>query len=66
MEGLTDNELWQGTRATLPEVEYEILTQLHERQREGTLTAAGREELDQLMKAADLLTLEKAYAAVLL
>lgn len=66
LEGLNDDDLWKRARATLPEDKYEHLTQLRERQHEGNLTAGEREDLDQLMRAADLLTLEKAYAAVLL
>lgn len=66
LEGLSDSALWQRTQATLPEDQYERLTQLRERRHEGSLTAAERGEIDRLSAAADLLTLEKAYAAVLL
>lgn len=66
LEGLSDDELWQRMQATFPEDQYEHLSQLRERQHEGSLTAAEREDLDHLMAAAGLLTLEKAYAAVLL
>lgn len=66
LESLSDDELWQRTQATFPEDQYTRLTQLRERQHEGTPSADERKELDRLMAAADLLTLEKAYAAVLL
>ena len=66
LEGLSDDELWQRIHATFPHDQYERLTQLREQRYEGPLTAEEREELDRLMAAADLLTLEKAYAAVLL
>ncbi|HEX6797578.1 MAG TPA: hypothetical protein VF116_07685 [Ktedonobacterales bacterium] len=66
LEGLSDAELWQRAQATFPQDQYERLTQLRERRHEGTLIADEREELGRLLAAADLLTLEKAYAAVLL
>lgn len=66
LEGLSDAALWQRAQDTFPQDQYERLTQLREQRYEGALTAEEREELDRLLAAADLLTLEKAYAAVLL
>jgi len=66
MERLGDDELWQLADAAFPEEEYARLTSLREQRRDGTLDAGERAELDQLLQEADLLTLQKAYAAVLL
>ncbi len=54
------------TRATFPEEQYDRLISLREQRRDGTLTEVERVELDQLLQSADVLTLKKAYAAVLL
>jgi len=66
MERLTDEELWTLTRATFPEDQYVRATALREQRLDGTLGADDQAELDLLLHAADLLTLQKAYAAVLL
>lgn len=66
LEALSDDELWQITRATFPEDQYARLADLRALRHEGTLPADNRRELDQLLQAADLLVLQKAYAAVLL
>lgn len=66
LERLSDNELWDVTRATLPDSQYEELTALREKQRDGSLTNEEQGTLERLLAAVDLLTLEKAYAAVLL
>lgn len=66
LEGLSDAEVSQRAQATFPQDQYERLTQLRERRHECTLIMEEREELDRLLAAADLLTLEKANTAVLL
>ncbi len=66
MERLRDDELWKLAHAAFPEEGYARLTSLREQRRDGTLDAGERAELDQLLQEADLLTLQKAYAAVLL
>ncbi len=66
LEALSDDELWQRARATFPEEQYARLTALRERRRDGALPTDEQAELDQLLEAADLLTLQKAYGAVLL
>lgn len=66
LEGLSDDELQHRMRSTMPQDQYERLTELREQRRDGTLNADDQAELDQLLEAADTLTLEKAYAAVLL
>jgi hypothetical protein len=66
LEHLSNDDLWHTTNATMPTSEYERLTTLREQRHERTLTTEEQAELDTLMQAADLLTLQKAYAAVLL
>ncbi len=66
MERLRDDELWQLTHAAFPKEGYARLTSLREQRRDGTLDAGKQAELDRLLREADLLTLQKAYAAVLL
>jgi len=66
MERLRDDELWQLTHAAFPKEGYARLTSLRVQRRDRTLDAGERAELDRLLREADLLTLQKAYAAVLL
>ncbi len=66
METMSTDELWQLTKATIAEDQYGRLAWLREQRREGTITGNEQTELDQLLQSADLLTLKKAYAAVLL
>ena len=66
LEGLSDDELWVVTRSAMPERDQERFAALRDRRRAGTLAPAEETALDQLARAADLLTLRKAYAAVLL
>lgn len=65
-EGLGDDELAQVTRSTLPDDRYERLSELRAKRHEGALAEDEQAELDHLLQEADLLTLRKAYAAVLL
>lgn len=66
LEPLSDEELGHLARATFPEEDYAQLSALREKRRTAPLTAAEQTALDQLTQASDLLTLKKAYAAVLL
>jgi hypothetical protein len=66
LETLDDHALEAQTRAMLSRREVARVTELRERQRDGTITSSERVELDNLLRAADLITLRKAYAAVLL
>ncbi len=66
LERLDNTELLQLTYAKLPDDQYEQLTMLREQRREGELTPKEEAALNRLIEAADLLTLQKAYAAVLL
>lgn len=66
LETLSDAELWQVMHSTVPDEQYEQWTRLREKRRTGTITESEQARIDQLTQAADLLTLRKAYAAVLL
>jgi hypothetical protein len=66
LEDLGDDALWQLTRGTFPDHQYEQFTVLREKRRAGALTPDEQATLDRLTAEADLLTLQKAYAAVLL
>lgn len=66
LEDLSDDELWQLVRGTFPETEYKQLAALREQRRAGTITPEAQATLERLSQEADLLTLRKAYAAVLL
>ncbi|HLY29913.1 MAG TPA: hypothetical protein VKQ36_02685 [Ktedonobacterales bacterium] len=66
LESLDDEMLQEQARATLPTGQYKQLTALRDKRRDGTLSPKDEEKLEQLLQAADLLTLKKAYATVLL
>jgi hypothetical protein len=66
LESLDDEQLWQIEGATFPPAQYQQFADLREKSRIGGLTTAEQDSLDRLTAAADLLTLRKAYAAVLL
>lgn len=66
LEQLNDSELTAFRSAKLARKEYARLSELRERRDEGMITLAEQAELDRLMRASDTLTLQKAYAAVLL
>jgi hypothetical protein len=66
LEAMSDAELWDQTHATLPDAEYTQIEDLRDKRREGTLSPDEVQTLDDLLRATDLLTLRKAYAAVLL
>lgn len=66
LEELDDERLWQVERATFPADAYERFAELRDKQRADSLTAAEEAELLRLSDRADLLMLQKAYAAVLL
>lgn len=66
LEGLSDDALWQVVRGTFPDDQHEQLVELREKHRAGTIAPDEQTTLDRLVQEADLLTLRKAYAAVLL
>jgi len=66
LEGLSDDELWQVVRSTFPEAQYEQFVELREQRRVGMIMPDQQTTLDSLSREADLLSLRKAYAAVLL
>lgn len=66
LESLNDKQLAALSTAMLSRKDIARLRDLRERRAEGPLTAAEQTELDRLVRAADMLTLQKAYAAVLL
>ena len=66
LEGLSDDELWQVVRSTFPEAQYEQFVELREQRRVSMIMPDQQTTLDSLSREADLLSLRKAYAAVLL
>ena len=66
LEALSDDELWQIVRSGIPEAEYEQFIELRAKRRAGTLGPDEQATLERLTQEADLRTLRKAYAAVLL
>jgi len=66
LERLDDDDLRRYTHAMFPQDQYERFTALREERQERALTTAELAELANLTDSADLLTLQKAYAAVLL
>lgn len=66
LEQLSDSQLSTFKTAKLASNQYARLSELRERRNEGTLTPDEQAELERLMQAADTLTLQKAYAEVLL
>lgn len=66
LEQLSDADLAAFETMTLSREESARLTKLRERRADGVISPDEQAELEQLMQAADILTLQKAYAAVLL
>lgn len=66
LEQLSDDELWRVAGSRFPPEQSEQFTTLRAKRRAGAITTAEQAILDELSRAADLLTLRKAYAAVLL
>src|SRR5262245_56898131 len=66
LETVGDAELWSVERSTFPKGKSSQLADLRARSRAGTLTSAEQQQLSDLTTEADLVTLRKAYAAVLL
>ena len=66
LEQLSDDALWDLERAQFPQDQYTQLVALREKRRESVLAMDEQAILDHLTQEADLLTLKKAYAAVLL
>lgn len=66
LESLNDADLWNILRTTISKTDLEQWDELRERRQAGLITADEQIVHDQLTQTADLLTLRKAYAAVLL
>lgn len=66
LETLSNDQLAAFSTAQIPAKDYARLTDLRERRHEDVITPDEQMELEALMQAADTLTLQKAYAAVLL
>jgi hypothetical protein len=66
LEALSDDDLWQIVRSGIPEAEYEQFSELRAKRSAGMLEPDEQATLERLTQEADLLTLRKAYAAVLL
>jgi hypothetical protein len=66
LEALSDDDLWQIARSGIPEAEYEQFAALRAKWRADTIGPDEQATLDRLTQEADLRTLLKAYAAVLL
>lgn len=66
LEGLDDAALERATLATFPEARHAQFAALRGQARDERLDPADQATLDRLAAEADLLTLRKAYAAVLL
>lgn len=66
LEDLSDDVLWQIVRSDMPEAEYEQFTELRAKRRAGTIGPDEQATFDHLTQEADIRTLRKAYAAVLL
>ena len=66
LELLDDHSLWRVARARQNETDFERYQDLLDKNREGTISDAGRQELQDLRAESDLLMLRKAHAAALL
>jgi len=66
LEALNDDDLWLMVRSSMPDAEYEQFTELRAKHRDGTIAPDEQALLTRLTQEADLRTLRKAYAAVLL
>lgn len=66
LEALNDDDLWLKLHSRMPNAEYEQLTELRAKHRAGTISPDEQAFLTRLTQEADLRTLRKAYAAVLL
>jgi predicted transcriptional regulator len=66
LEHWSDDGLRDLAWATFPGDQYAQLTALREQRRDGVLSKDEQASLERLTQEADLLTLKKAYAAVLL
>jgi hypothetical protein len=66
LESLDDQALWRVMCETVPRAQQQRLHDLLTRQQAGRLTVSQRTQLGALQQQADLVTLRKARAAVLL
>jgi hypothetical protein len=66
LERLDDRSLWRVARARQTETVFDRYQELLDKNREGTISDAERQELRDLRAKSDLFMLRKAHAAVLL
>jgi len=66
LERLNDRSLWRIARARQTETDFERYQDLLDKNREGTISDAERQELRDLRAESDLFMLRKAHAVVLL
>lgn len=66
LDRLDDDTLWRIARGRRGEAETALLSELLDKNTDGTLTAGERLELDSLVNDADRFMLRKAHAAALL
>ena len=66
LETSSNDELRQLSQSMIPDEDYERVVKLREQRRDGAISPDEMIELDRLLQTADLLTLKKAYAAMLL
>lgn len=66
LEQLSDDDLSAVETTAISSGDYARLTKLRERRADGVISPEEQAELERLTQAADTLTLQKAYAAVLL
>jgi hypothetical protein len=66
MERLTDDQLWQTARSTMPLPQQDQYRQLREKHGQDTLNTSEQTQLEEWYRETHLLMLRKAYAYVLL
>ena len=66
MERLTDDQLWQTARSTMPLPQQDQYRQLREKHGQNTLNTSEQFQMEELYRETHLLMLRKAYAYVLL
>lgn len=66
LERLDDRSLWRIARARQTETDFDHSQELLDKNREGTISDAERQELQDIRAESDLFILRKAHAAALL
>jgi hypothetical protein len=66
LDALSDDDLWQIVCSAIPGAEYGQFTELRANRRAGTFGPDKQATLERFTQEADLRTLRKAYAGVLL